>query len=800
MFIVSVYHYSFAQTGFALKGKVSTDNTVPAEGATVTLLRYADSAIVKSTICVQNGRFSFEDIKPGSYILFVHKIGYERFYTREYKIVDGDITTDNIIIHIESNQLGEVKITGKRDYIEVKPGKTVLNVDKSILASGNSVLDILSTAPGVRIVDNQVLLKGGQKALVAINGKAVGQLNDEQLADLLKSYQSSMISQIELIENPPAKYDAAGGGGVINIILKKNKENGFKATVTESAAYGQDYKLNTGLNLNYRTTRLNLFGGYTFADNKTPRLLDINRAIGQTTLDENYNSTTYLKTHSFNAGADYNVGAKQTVGALIYGYHSGAGIKKGNLTNIANNGVLDSDITETSHIDRAITNLNYNLNYRGSFGKSDGTTLSADLDYSTYDRSSAELLRNDFFLPDGTPYQQPVFYKDNSPSHIDVRSEKLDFSQALSKTGTLSMGIKNNQVKSSNIIDFDGKADTATHFTPVASLTDHFVYNERIDAGYVNYNDKFNKTSVALGLRAEKTSSFSESLNPNKTIDRSYLDFFPSLEISQDISKNNNLTIDYNRRILRPNYQDLNPFVAYIDEYSYSTGNTFLKPEYISTFSVTDLYMEKYKVALSMVVTSGFFVPVFQQNDSTKIFTTTTSNIGSRYEYSLEFNIPVSITKWWDLSLYLYGGYDHLVYNDGTLRKTASDFTVQATQTFNIAKGLRLEAYASWESPTYYGIKQYSSQWESRAGISQAILNNNGSIRLAVSDIFNTDEYNYTSHYQNLDLTGHEKAGSRFITATFIYHFGNQSVKGASKRVGGNVDEQNRLKDSGNEN
>ena len=236
MFIVSVYHYSFAQTGFALKGKVSTDNTVPAEGATVTLLRYADSAIVKSTICVQNGRFSFEDIKPGSYILFVHKIGYERLYTHEYKIVDGDITTDNIILHIESNQLAEVKITGKRDYIEVRPGKTVLNVDKSILASGNSVLDILSTAPGVRIVDNQVLLKGGQKALVAINGKAVGQLNDEQLADLLKSYQSSMISQIELIENPPAKYDAAGGGGVINIILKKNKENGFKATVTESAA------------------------------------------------------------------------------------------------------------------------------------------------------------------------------------------------------------------------------------------------------------------------------------------------------------------------------------------------------------------------------------------------------------------------------------------------------------------------------------------------------------------------------------------------------------------------------------
>jgi hypothetical protein len=193
-------------------------------------------------------------------------------------------------------------------------------------------------------------------------------------------------------------------------------------------------------------------------------------------------------------------------------------------------------------------------------------------------------------------------------------------------------------------------------------------------------------------------------------------------------------------------------------------------------------------------------VPVFQQNDSTKVFTTTTSNIGTRYEYSLEFTLPIDITRWWNLSLYLYGGYDRVIYNSDNMRVKTSDFAVQATQDFIITKGLRLEVYGSWESPTYYGIKQYSTQWESQAGISQAILNNNGSIRLAVSDIFNTDEYRYNSHYLNLDLTGREKAGSRFITATFIYHFGNQSVKSAARRMGGNADEQNRLKGSGNEN
>lgn len=797
--LASICCCSFAQTGYAIEGKISTDNALSADGTTVTLLRYPDSTVVKSTICTQSGDFGFDNVKPGSYIILAHKIGYQRFYTSRYNIVNENVDIEDIQLRAASNQLNEVIVTDKRDYIEVRPDKTVLNVDKSILASGNSVFDILSTAPGVRIVDNQVLLKGGQKALIAVNGKTIGQLNDEQLSDLLKSYQSSMISQIELIENPSAKYDAAGGGGVINIILKKSKDTGFKATLTESAAYGQDYKFNNSLNLNYRTEKLNFFGTYSFTDNKTPRLLDIGRTIGETKLNENYNSTTHLKNSSFNIGADYNIGAKQTLGVLFYGYHNRAGIDKSNTTSISNAGTLDSSIITSSHIDRGITNLNYNFNYKGSFGKADNTTLSADFDYSTYDRGSTELLENTFFDAGGQPYQAPMWYINNSPSHITVRSEKVDFNQALSKTGTLSLGIKNNQVNSDNLVNFSGSTD-AINYKPVISLTDHFIYNEAINAGYVNYNDKFNNTSLAVGLRAEQTRSFSESLNPNKTVNRSYFNFFPNLAITQEIGKDNSFTVNYERRIMRPNYQDLNPFVAYIDEYSYSTGNTFLKPEYINTFEVSDIYKSKYKLTLGMTVTQDFFVPVFQQNDSTKVFTTTTSNIGTRYEYSLEFTLPIDVTKWWDLSLYLYGGYDRVVYNSSSLRVNTSDFTVQATQDFTIAKGLRLEVYGSWESPTYYGIKQYNSQWESRAGISQAILNNNGTIRLAVSDIFNSDEYKYNSHYMNLDLTGREKAGSRFVTATFIYHFGNQSVKGAAKRVGGNVDEQNRLKGSGNEN
>jgi hypothetical protein len=800
-FLVGISSFSFGQNGYSVDGKINTDNKASAEGTTVTLLNFPDSSIVKSTICTQAGHFSIEGIKSGTYIILAHKIGYQRAYSVKYQ-VKGNIYIADITLHTLNSQLGEVVIADKRDYIEVKPNKTVLNVDRSILATGNSVYDILSTAPGVRVVDNQILLKGGQKALVTINGKPVGQLNDDQLAELLKSYQSDVVSQIELIQNPSAKYDAAGGGGVINIVLKKSKNIGFKATLTESAGVGQDYKASTGINLNYRSEKLNLFGNYSFADNKTPRVLDINRVIGVTDLDENYNSTTYLKNDNFNFGADYSITSKQTVGVLMYGYRNALGIDKGDITYISNNGIADSNITTKSHINRGITNLNYNMNYQGSFGKSDGTTLSADFDYSTYKRGSSELLQNNFFNADGSQYQPPVFYTDNSPSNITVRSEKIDFSQAISKTGTLSAGLKNSQVNSNNNIVFNSKTDTAgAQYVPVPSLTDHFIYDERINAAYVNYNDKFNKTSLALGLRGEQTNSFSKSfIDPNNPIYRNYFNLFPNFELTQDLDKDNQLTLDYNRRIVRPNYQDLNPFVAYIDEYSYSTGNTLLKPEYIDTYSVSELYKDKYKLTLSVDKTSDFFVPVFIQNDSSKVYTTTTSNIGTRYEYNIEFNLPVNVTKWWDINLNTTASYERYVYNADSARKSTYDLELQLTQDFTIAKGLKAQVYSSWETPTYYGIKQYNAQFIARAGISQSVLNNNGTLRLAVSDIFNSDRYKYTSNYENLELTGMEKAGSRFVTATFIYRFGKQTVKSVAKRTGGNMDEQNRLSGGSNGN
>ncbi len=796
-FICCLNLISFAQMGTAsVKGIVLAGNHVSPAGTTVTLLMAADSSIVKSTICTQEGNFNFDNVARGIYLFLVNKAGYKEFYSNSYTVTNRLV--DVGVIELKpSKQLNEVTITDRRNFIQVMPDKTVLNVDKSILAAGNSVLDVLSTAPGVRIIDNQVLLKGGQKALIAINGKPIGAISDEQLTDLLKSYPSNAISQVELIENPSAKYDAAGGGGVINIILKKSMDTGFKANITESAAYGQKYKLNTGINLNYRTQKWALFGTYNFADNKTPRLLDIDRNVEAQKYDLNYNSTTQLKSHNFNAGLDYSIAKNQTVGALFYGYHNQLEINKDNTTDIYDSGILDSNIVTNSHIDRAITNLNYNLNYKGSFGKKNSTQLSADLDYSTYDRSSYELLENDFFFPDGSQRQPSLYDINNSPSHITVRSEKLDFSQRLSKNSVISIGVKNSQVNSNNKIDFLQSADRSAGFVTIPELTDKFEYYERINAAYVTYAGVFKNTTLIIGLRGEQTNSTAASHHPEYTYPNNYYDLFPNFLLTQALGKNNRLTLDYNRRITRPNYQDLNPFVAYIDQYTYNTGNPLLKPEDISSYSVSDIYKGKYKLTINATVTSDYAAQVAK--DSAKIYTTTIGNLGDEYVYEAELNIPIDVTKWWRADLYLDGAYIRYVYGTGAANITAYDKEIKLNNHFTIARGLQADLYWSYDSPTYQGIKQYRSQWTSRAGISQAIMHNQGSIRLAVSDIFNTDEFRYTSHYLNLDLTGREKPGTRFVTATFTYRFGRQNVKGARTRIGGNAEEQNRLNGSENE-
>jgi hypothetical protein len=782
---------SIAQTpSSALAGKVYSDKGLVDE-ATVVLLHYPDSSVVKSTLSNKSGIFLFSNISKGRYLIFITKLNYIKSYSGPYQVEEGKSRDIGFLsIKQSPTQLGEVVIAGRKDFVEVKKDKSVLNVDQNITAAGASLYDILNSSPGVKIVNDEVLYHGGQKALIAINDKPV-LLSGEELTNFLKNYQGSSISQIELIDNAGAKYGSTGSGGMINVILKEKKTAGSNVSLTESAAYGDKYKFNSGINYNLRTEKLNLFASYNYSNNSIPHTIRTNRHLGNDYFSLNYDADVKTSNHNFSLGADYDITKRQTIGFLVNGFYNNADIDKRNTTYIYTRGLTDSTIKLSSIIDRHLYNLNYNLNYKVDLDKEGKSVLSADADYSDYHRKSKENLRNDFFNAAGQDEFDPVFYDDNSPSHITIKSANIDFSQQIVKGTRLNFGWKSSQVNSDNEIVFSQLRNDSTINIP--QLTDHFVYTESVDAGYLEFEGKFNKTNLTASLRAERTHFTAESVNPSRHADSSYFSLFPNIQLSQQIDKNNLLSLSYSRTIGRPNYQDLNPFVSYVDNFYSSTGNPFLRPDFINIYRISDFIADRYRVSLSTIITNNYYQTIFDQYPSGK-YVTTKANLGTRYQYMIEFSLPFDLTPWWHVDAQLDASHERYVYNKSynVPGKTTNNANINVSQNFKLTSKLSAQLINEYQSPTYFVISQYEYLAWTNVGLRYSILKNKGAIRLAVSDVFNSYFNKYTTTFNGLDIFSRDKVGSRFVTATFTFHFGSTPARTKTKTT----EEQNRLNGS----
>jgi len=786
---------SYAQTSSsALVGKVYSDKGLVDE-ATVVLLNYSDSSVVKSTISNKSGIFLFSNINKGKYLVFITKLNFIKSYSGPYEVAEGKSRDIGFIsIKQSPTQLGEVVITGRKDFVEVKKDKSVLNVEQNIMASGASLYDILSTSPGVKIVNDEVLYHGGQKALIAINDKPV-LLSGEELTNFLKNYQGSSISQIELIDNAGAKYGSTGSGGMINVILKEKKSRGSNVSFTESAAYGDKYKFNSGINYNLRTEKLNLFASYNYSNSSIPHTIKTNRFVdnsfGWNYFSLNYDADVKTRNHNFSVGADYELTSRQTIGFLVNGFYNKANIDKRNTTFISTNGSRDSSIKSLSIIDRNLNNVNYNLNYKIDLDKAGKSVLSADADYTDYRRKSQENLRNDFFNATGQNENDPIFYRDNSPSHITIKSANIDFSQALSKNTRLNLGAKSSRVNNDNQIDFDTLKNG--HYVVDSARSDHFVYTERIDAAYLELESKLgSNTNLTMSVRGEHTHFTAESVNPARHADSSYFNLFPNVQLSHQIDKSNLLTLSYSRTIGRPNYQDLNPFVSYVDQFYSSTGNPFLRPDFINTYRISDFIADKYRVSLSTIITNNYYQIIFDQKATGQYFTTK-ANLGTRYQYMIEFNLPFDLTSWWHVDAQLDASHERYSYkNYAVPDKTTNNFNINVTQNFKLTSKLSAQLINEYQSPTYYVISQYQYLAWTNVGLRYSILKDKGAIRLAVSDVFNSYFNKYTTTFNGMNIFSRDKIGSRFVTATFTYHFGTTPARTKIKTT----EEQKRLNGS----
>lgn len=794
---------AFAQTGkpsAAVSGQLLDEKGKPMDFATVTLLKAKDSTVVKGTLSNESGTYTFDHINSGTYIIKATVVGYTKAISKVFTLTNGSagVTMPALKLTPASNSLNAVTITASKPLIEHKVDRTVMNVENSILAAGNSAMDILERAPGVSVdKDDNISLKGKQGVTVMLNGKLT-YLTSAQLATLLRSTDGTTIKSIEIITNPSAKYDAAGNSGIINIILKKNKQTGTNGSLTAGTGYGAYGKDNENLTLNHKEGKLNVFGSFSHNDNKRIQDIGVKRIIPDTAggAPTYFSQTSPLieadHNNSYRIGADYDLSSKNTIGFVASGYFNGEQDNIDDHTYIGRNfNQADSSLRTVSGIRQTFHNIAFNLNDTWKIDTA-GQELSADLDYSQFKNNSVAQYITDYYLPNGS-IQHPEWFLGNlTPSTINIRTGKVDYVKPISKTLKFESGLKFSDVKTDN----DLMAKDAPG-NPYLS-TNHFVYDEKIDAGYINVNKDFKGYSVQAGLRAEYTSSnaHGDSANVTSIIPRHYLDFFPSLFISHDINDKNGITFSYSRRIDRPQYDNLNPFVFRLDPYTYQMGNPYLRPQYTNNYELNYTYNKSITLTLGYSKTTDVITEVPGTDPATKVSFITQENLQVQNAWNVNLYAPYTITKWWEGNVNataFYLGFKSNNLEGGNLDRGQFAYNIRATQTFTPIATYKAELTANYQSDLTYGLYDVKPRYSVDAGVSHSFANKKLNVKLSMSDIFNTLRNDVNSQYQNTDLFITQKRESRITRLTLTWNFGNNKIKVREHQTGAD-DEKNRVK------
>jgi outer membrane receptor protein involved in Fe transport len=781
---------------FSLKGKLTTAQNSKFDEVTIHLLNTGNKSLVKLEYANADGTFVFEKIAEGSYLLVTQSMSFVKYESASI-LLNSDLDLGLITLQATSTNLKEVTVTASIPFVQQQYDKTVLNVGSSISAVGNTALEVLAKAPGITIDQNDnIAMRGKQGVLVMIDGKQVP-MSGQDLANLLKSMQATQIEKIDLVTNPSAKYDAAGNAGIIDIKLKKGTNVGTNANVTLSFGQGKYAKANPSVNFNHRTKFANVFGSYNYGFNKNFNKLDILRDFysptNQLTGSNNYNN--YFKfqfdNHNARIGSDFYVDKNIVVGFSANGSYSDGNVSTNSLANSFNGqsqrtGKFNTIGTNTP----SRSNNSLNLNYRQVIDTT-GKELSIDLDYARFASQETQNNLTNYLNAGGGQAQPPYHLLGNLGGVLTIKSFKVDYQQQIkSIKAKVELGVKSSWVNSDNDVQFYNLS-TGSAVLDVAK-SNHFIYDENINAAYLNANRSWEKLSLQVGLRLENTNANGLQVTDKSTFDRNYTQLFPSGYIGYKFTANSDLGISLSRRINRPSYRQLNPFKVFLDPLTYSTGNPYLKPELSNSFELTHTYKQKYITKLGYSKTTDNILTVLSPDEQPNSVIQTNRNLAEFDYYNLSFGFPVSIGKWLtstNNALAFYGKYKGNLANT-ELDASRVSFNLNSNNVIKINPTTTAEVTGTYQSRTYYGPLDIKANWGLTVGVQKQMLAKKASLRLSVSDIFYTTKVDAYTLLNGYGEQFYQSRDTRVATVSFSYRFGRSQV--ASSRRTGAADEEKR--------
>ncbi|KAA2239655.1 TonB-dependent receptor [Chitinophaga agrisoli] len=809
---VSALKPAFAQNSLPVKlnGQVTQAGNKPVEFATVTLLKAKDSSLVKGAIADVNGRYEFENIKQGRYLVAAAYVGMTREFSKPFEVTGANATMEvaPVTLAVDAKNLKEVNVTAKKPFIEQRADKMVVNVENSIVAAGGTAMEVLQKSPGVTVdKDDNISLKGKNGVIIMLDGKPTN-MSPQDVAQLLKNMSSNNVEQIELIANPSAKYDAAGNAGIINIKLKKNKNYGTNGSINLGAGHGRSPIYNGGLTLNHRNGKVNLFGNYNYNHRENDERLGIYRTgntDGKLNVFDQYNLMKNKSDyHSAKAGLDYFLSKNHTIGVMVDASFNNWGSPGTATTSIGDGKKIDSTLITRTENASDWNRVAYNINYKGVLDTT-GKELNIDLDYARNRSSQESNIFASTWASTGKEYLRGDTSRNLTPSTIDIKTIKADYTHPLKNQAKFEAGFKISFVETDNDARFDSLRQTKWVYD--VNRSNHFIYKENINAGYINFHKQFKKIGIQAGLRGEQSHVKGNSLTLDRVTDTTYFNLFPSVFVSYAASKNHQLGFSYSRRIQRPSYEDLNPFEYYLDRYTIAAGNPYLRPQYSNNFEITHTFKQFLITSLGYAHTTNMITRIVEAGkdpvtgDST-VLRYKFLNVAKSDNFNLNISMPLPITKWWSSFTNLSGNYSkyQTVVNNSQVNLDAFGFFGRTQHTFTLPKGFSTEAVFFYVSPqiSQEGLFKMKAMYGLDLGIQKQILNKKGTIKLSMSDVFNNQRFQGTFDNAGYYTRVMSKWESQQVRLNFTYRFGNTNVKAARARKTGLEDEQNRVKQGGN--